>query len=123
MQYAGFSGTREIQAFRAINRAANLNQFTRAIQNFDVGSQNFLYADTAGNIAHYTSGEAPLREDLQAGAVDGLPPFLVRNGEGGNEWLPGTRRRSNSRPALRHPALQRDAAGGQSAARADRQFQ
>jgi penicillin G amidase len=88
VQYAGFSGTREIQAFRAINRAVNLNQFTRAIQNFDVGSQNFLYADTDGNIAHYTSGEVPLREDLQAGAVDGLPPFLVRNGEGGNEWLP-----------------------------------
>jgi penicillin amidase len=88
VQYAGFSGTREIQAFRAINRANNLNQFRRAIQNFDVGSQNFLYADTAGNIAYYTSAEAPLREDLQAGAVDGLPPFLIRNGEGGNEWMP-----------------------------------
>jgi penicillin amidase len=88
VQYAGFSGTREIQAFRDINRAGNLKQFTRAIQNFDVGSQNFIYADTAGNIAHYTSAEAPLREDLQAGAVDGQPPFLNRNGEGGNEWLP-----------------------------------
>ena len=88
VQYAGFSGTRELQAFRDINRAANLQQFTRAIQNFDVGSQNFLYADTAGNIAFYTGAEAPLREDLQAGAVDGLPPFLIRNGEGGNEWLP-----------------------------------
>jgi penicillin G amidase len=88
VQYAGFSGTREIQAFRDINRAGNLKQFTKAIQNFDVGSQNFLYADTAGNIAHFTSAEAPLREDLQAGAVEGLPPFLIRNGEGGNEWMP-----------------------------------
>jgi penicillin amidase len=88
VQYAGFSGTREIQAFRGINRAGNLNQFTSAIQSFDVGSQNFLYADTAGNIAYFSSGEAPLREDLQAGAVNGLPPFLIRNGQGGNEWLP-----------------------------------
>ncbi len=88
VQYAGFSGTREIQAFRGINRARNLDQFTRALQSFDVGSQNFVYADTAGNIAYYASGEAPLREDLQAGAVVGVPPFLVRNGQGGNEWLP-----------------------------------
>ena len=55
VQYAGFSGTREIQAFRGINRARNLNQFTRALQSFDVGSQNFVYADTAGNIAYYAT--------------------------------------------------------------------
>jgi penicillin amidase len=30
----------------------------------------------------------PLREDLEAGTVDGLPPFFVRDGTGGNEWLP-----------------------------------
>src|SRR5438034_4352330 len=30
----------------------------------------------------------PIREDLQAGAVNGAPPFFVRNGLGGNEWLP-----------------------------------
>jgi penicillin amidase len=88
VQYAGFSGTREIQAFRGFNRANNMNQFTTALKSFDVGSQNFVYADTAGNIAYFTSGEVPLREDLQAGAVNGMPPFLIRNGQGGNEWLP-----------------------------------
>jgi penicillin G amidase len=30
----------------------------------------------------------PLREDLQEGCVRGLPPFFIRNGTGGNEWLP-----------------------------------
>jgi penicillin amidase len=87
VQYVGFSGTREIQAFRGFNRATNLNQFMTALQSFDVGSQNFVFADTAGNIAYFTSGEIPLREDLQAGAPNGLPPFLIRNGQGGNEWL------------------------------------
>jgi len=87
VQYAGFSGTREIQAFRGFNRATNMSQFTTALQSFDVGSQNFVFADTAGNIAYFTSGEIPLREDLQAGAPNGLPPFLIRNGQGGNEWL------------------------------------
>jgi penicillin amidase len=88
VQYAGFSGTREIQAFRSINRALNLNQFTAALQSFDVGSQNFIYADKQGNIAYFATGEMPLREDLQNGAPVGLPPFLIRNGQGGNEWLP-----------------------------------
>jgi penicillin G amidase len=88
VQYVGNSGTREVQAFRGINRATNLSQFVAALQDIDVGSQNFTYADTSGNIAYYTTGEVPLREDLQAGAPNGLPPFLIRNGQGGNEWLP-----------------------------------
>lgn len=88
VQYAGFSGTREMQAFRAINRAGNLNQFTAALQSFDVGSQNFIYADKKGNIAYFAAGEMPLREDLENGAAVGLPPFLLRDGQGGNEWLP-----------------------------------
>jgi penicillin amidase len=88
VQYAGFSGTREMQAFRGINRAGNLNQFTAALQSFDVGSQNFTYADKEGNIAYFAAGEMPLREDLENGAPVGQPPFLARDGQGGNEWLP-----------------------------------
>jgi penicillin amidase len=88
VQYAGFSGTREMQAFRSINRARNLTQFTAALQSFDVGSQNFMYADQEGNIAYFASGEMPLREDLENGDPVGLPPFFVRDGQGGHEWLP-----------------------------------
>jgi len=32
--------------------------------------------------------EIPVREDLQSGSVAGVPPWFVRNGQGGNEWLP-----------------------------------
>jgi penicillin amidase len=32
----------------------------------------------------------PLREDLQAGFIAGLPPMFIRAGTGGNEWLPVT---------------------------------
>ena len=88
VQFAGFSGTREIQAFRGINRARNLNQFTAALQSFDVGSQNFIYADRGGNIAYFATGEVPLREDLENGEPVGAPPFLIRDGRGGNEWMP-----------------------------------
>ncbi|HET9474032.1 MAG TPA: penicillin acylase family protein, partial [Steroidobacteraceae bacterium] len=92
VQYAGFGATREADAFRGLTRARNQAEFVKALQNFDVGSQNFAYADVEGNIAYYMSGELPLREDLEAGAVVGLPPMFVRNGEGGNEWLKATSR-------------------------------
>ncbi len=88
VQYTGFSATREVDAVFMINRAQNLPQFIKALQLFDVGSQNWAYADVHGHSAYFTSGEAPLREDLQAMAIAGLPPAFIRNGQGGNEWIP-----------------------------------
>ncbi len=88
VQYTGFSGTREIDTFYTWNRARNLADFQRGRRWFDSGTQNFAYADIYGNIAYFASSEVPLREDLQAGAVAGLPPWFIRNGTGGNEWLP-----------------------------------
>lgn len=87
LQWAGHSGTREFDAFRLFNRARNLGDFAHAVDFFDAGLQNFLYTDTDGNIAYFLSGEVPLREDLQAGRVVGLPPSFIRDGQGGNEWL------------------------------------
>jgi penicillin amidase len=88
VQWVGFGPTQELEAFLMINRARNLDDFKAALQRFDVGSQNFVYADVEGNIAYFTTGEIPVREDLQAGTVNGMPPWFVRNGQGGNEWLP-----------------------------------
>ncbi len=91
VQYAGWGPTFELECFRQLNRASNLDQFKAAIGNFDVGSQNFAYADVDGNIAYFTSAEMPIRDDLQnLRAPDGLPPFLIRDGSGAkrNEWLP-----------------------------------
>lgn len=87
VQYVGFAPTQELEAFLMINRAHNLEDFTDALQRFDAGSQNFVYADVEGNIAFFTAGEFPVREDLQATTVNGAPPWFVRNGQGGNEWL------------------------------------
>jgi penicillin amidase len=70
-----------------MNRARNLEQFKAALQRLDAGSQNFVYADVDGNIAYFTTGEIPVREDLQGGGVVGAPPWLIRSGQGGNEWL------------------------------------
>ena len=88
VQYTGFSPTFELEAFLRWDQARNLAQFEQGLPFFAVGSQNWAYADVYGNIAYFTSAEMPVREDLQAGAINGLPPWFIRNGQGGNEWLP-----------------------------------
>lgn len=90
VQYTGFSGTRELETFLGYDAAQNLDDFRRALATFDIGSQNFCYADDAGNVAYFTYSAVPLREDLEAGTVKGLPPAFIRDGTGGNEWVPGT---------------------------------
>ena len=88
LQWVGFSATREFDAILKFAHAKGLEDFVDALQYFDVGSQNWVVGDDRSNIAYYSSGEIPVREDLQAGQVNGLPPNFIRNGQGGNEWLP-----------------------------------
>ena len=88
IQYTGFSGTREVDTFWTWNRARDLDDFQRGLQWFDSGTQNFAYADVDGNIAYFAAAEVPIREDLQNSTVAGLPPWFIRSGTGGNEWLP-----------------------------------
>ncbi|HXV76937.1 MAG TPA: penicillin acylase family protein [Candidatus Polarisedimenticolaceae bacterium] len=92
VQYVGWSATQEVECLRRFARAGSLQEFKDALQYFDVGSQNWSYADKHGNIAYYTSGELPIREDLQKNFFPaGLqPPSLIRDGTNTNkhEWLP-----------------------------------
>ncbi|GAA4467319.1 penicillin acylase family protein [Phytohabitans houttuyneae] len=88
VQYTGFSPTAELEAFRRINLARGVGDFREAIQHFDMGGQHFIVATVSGDIAYFTNAEVPVREDLQAGRVHGNPPYLLRDGTGGNEWLP-----------------------------------
>ena len=92
VQFTGFSATREIDFFRLLSQADDVGEAIDAQRYFDFGAQNWMYADDSGNIGYKTSGEIPLREDLQAGTVTGLPPYFVRNGTGGNEWIPDSAR-------------------------------
>jgi penicillin G amidase len=87
VQFTGFSPTREVDFFRLLSRADTVHEAIDAQRYFDFGAQNWMYADDRGNIGYKTSAEIPLREDLQAGTVVGLPPYFIRNGTGGNEWI------------------------------------
>jgi penicillin amidase len=91
VQYTGWRDTREIDSLLIWQRAANLDDFKRGLQYFHFGSQNWSYADVDGNIAYFTSGAQPLREDLQTlDRPDGTPPTFIRDGthQFKNEWLP-----------------------------------
>jgi penicillin amidase len=93
LQFTGFHATRELSAFSAWNRAQNLTEFIAGLQDFDFGSQNWAYADDAGNLAYFASAENPLRKDLEDGSVGGalgLPPYFIRDGSGPNNWVPDT---------------------------------
>lgn len=87
VKWSGATGARDLDAALRLAEARNPAEFERAVRLFNL-SQNFIYIDRRGNIAYYMSGEIPVREDLQSGFVAGLPPNLLRNGQGGNEWLP-----------------------------------
>ncbi len=92
VQYTGWGPTTELDAFRGFGMARNIDEFAAAVQYFDVGSQNFGYADIDGNIAYFTSAEMPIREDLQnLNFPDGgIPPYFIRDGTHSlaHEWLP-----------------------------------
>ncbi len=88
--YAGWGPTFELECFRRINAARNLEEFRAALNYFDFGSQNFIYGDVDGNIAYFVTGEAPIRDDLQnLGAPDGgVPPWFIRDSQRRHDWLP-----------------------------------
>jgi len=91
VQYTGWGPTQELRTFLTWNRARNLSDFQQGLKWFDFGSQNWSYADVDGNIAYFTSGEMPLRRDLQRdnAPAGGVPPFLIRDGSNPkHQWLP-----------------------------------
>jgi penicillin amidase len=56
-------------AFEALNRATTWNEFIAAVERFAAPSQNFVYADVAGNIGYAMSGVLPQR----TGSVGSFP--------------------------------------------------
>lgn len=89
-QYTGSRDTRDWEGLFHLSRARDVGDFGRRLALFDA-TFNFVCADRQGAIGYFASGEIPLRDDLQnLGRVDGLPPFLIRDGTGQarNDWLP-----------------------------------
>lgn len=120
-QYTGSGPTFEVEAFLAMAKAGNVDEFGVAVQQFDFGSQNFGVADIFGNIGYFTPAEIPIREDLQTlNAPDGgIPPLFIRDGTGAlaHEWLavqnpqPGQATRAEILPISEQPTAVNPASG------------
>lgn len=70
----------EWQAFYLLNRARNWSDFTNALKTFGGAAQNFVYADTKGNIGWYAASKIPIRK-----TGDGAVPYKGWTGEG--NWI------------------------------------
>ena len=87
MQWTGFAAGTELDGALAWAEARTVEEFERGVRLFTF-PQNIAFIDRQGNFGYFNAGEVPIREDLQAGAVCGAPPWILRDGRGGNEWLP-----------------------------------
>jgi penicillin amidase len=63
MAWTGARLSDDLRAFQQINRAGNWEEFEHALRHFAVPCQNFVYADTAGNIGYRAGGVIPIRRD------------------------------------------------------------
>ncbi len=61
-KWTGFEYSDEISAFYKINTARNWNEFKNGLKEFCTPAQNFMYADTAGNIGYKAAGKVPIRK-------------------------------------------------------------
>ncbi len=72
MRWSGYDSSDEIRSVALLNRASDWDDFRSAISTFRSISQNFVYADTEGNIGINTGGGIPIRKG---------PGTMIRDGE------------------------------------------
>ncbi|GLV48072.1 penicillin acylase [Thermus sp. LT1-2-5] len=69
-----------LMAYLGLNRATNWDEFRKALTHYSAPSQNFVYADTEGNIGYIAPGKFPIRKEGHTGMVP-VP------GDGNWDWL------------------------------------
>ncbi|NQV41475.1 MAG: penicillin acylase family protein [Candidatus Marinimicrobia bacterium] len=62
LSWTGHQFNDEMVAFYRLNHAEDWGEFSLALSHFSTAPQNFVYADTAGNIGYYGAGKVPIRK-------------------------------------------------------------
>lgn len=70
----------EFEAFIKLNHAGNWNDFKEALKLYGGAAQNFVYADTKGNIGWFAAGRIPIRRK-----GDGALPYDGSTNDG--DWI------------------------------------
>ncbi len=63
MRWTGYQPSDEFAALLKMQQARNWHDFTRAVSNFKVPSQNFTFASENGDIGYYLGGAIPIRKN------------------------------------------------------------
>jgi penicillin amidase len=63
LRWTALEPNRTMESVHRLNRATNFEEFRDAVSLFDVPSQNFVYADTEGNIGYQAPGLIPVRRN------------------------------------------------------------
>jgi len=87
-RWTGHEPTFEIETFLGLRTATKVDEGFTAILNFQVGAQNFVLQDTAGDIGYFPNGKVPIRH----WNFSLYKPWHVLPGDGTTEWdgyIPG----------------------------------
>jgi penicillin amidase len=82
-RWPGFSDrSTDLLALRSVVEAETVQEAMAALEDFNSGVMNWVFADSSGSIGHVTAGPYPMRaQDLQA-----TPPYIPLPGGGEHEW-------------------------------------
>ncbi len=90
VRWTGFEVTHELEGVFGLLRAADVDEARAALEQFDVGGQNWMLADTTGNIAWTSHIMVPYRDDAalqwNPTTYEGTLPCLLLPGDGTAEW-------------------------------------
>ncbi|WP_435358307.1 penicillin acylase family protein [Haloarchaeobius sp. DFWS5] len=87
--WTGLSGTRTVEAVHMLNRSGGMDEAKEALKLFDEPTQNFVYADEAGNTLYWVTGKIPIRT-TEGVEVMGTRIFdgSAKEGEWGDGYTP-----------------------------------
>ncbi|MFG3497946.1 penicillin acylase family protein [Streptomyces sp. NPDC047928] len=69
LRWTALDPGKSMDAVFRLNRAANFKEFREASRDFEVPSQNLIYADTKGNIGYQAPGRIPVRDKRHNGTM------------------------------------------------------
>ncbi len=90
VKWTGYQPTGEFQAVAGMVRAKDVEDSRTAMRSFEVGAQNWVFADTKGNIFYSSQSTIPTRDrrsyTWDKTKFEGQLPCFVLPGDGTAEW-------------------------------------
>ena len=90
VKWTGHKPTKDLSAVFGLMKAKNVEDARIALRDFAVGAQNWVVADTAGNIFYTTQSQIPKRDKASftwdPATFTGNIPCLTLPGDGSAEW-------------------------------------